>query len=89
MEALDIKKLVNLLLEASDNVLDDRMKVRMREWSDPPKAVEVLEVLDNCINGSLATGVAVAALQALYDQQCLFEGTTHDAVVKLATWRKP
>jgi len=87
MNELDVKKLVGLLLESSDNVLDDRMKVLMRKWSDPPKAVEVLEVLDYCINGSLAAGLAVGALQALYDRQCAAVNTTHEVVVKLATWR--
>lgn len=82
-----MKELVSVLLEAPDSMLDASMKPYMRKWSEPPKAIQVLEVVDYCIHGSLASGAALAALQVLYEQRCKAEGTTHDEVVKGATWR--
>lgn len=82
-----MKELVEVLLESPDSQLDASMKPLLRKWSDPPKAVEVLEVVDYCIHGSLGSGFIVATLQSLYDIRCKAEGTTHDEVAKLATWR--
>jgi hypothetical protein len=79
----------SLLLKMSDSEIDSKMRPYIEKWSDPPTALEVLEVLDWSINGSLASGFVVACLQALYDLRCSAEGTTHDDVVKLATWREP
>jgi hypothetical protein len=79
--------LVPLLKSAPDSQLDASMRAKVDGWSDPPKAIEVLEVLDLCISASLASGFVVAALQAFYDIACKAEGTTHEEVIKGATWR--
>jgi len=83
-----MKPLVDMLLEAPDSQLDSKMLPFIRKWSDPPKAVEVLEVLDYCVNGALASGVVMQVLNILYERTCSAENTTHDAVAKLATWRE-
>lgn len=80
-------ELVSILLDAPDSQLDKAMKPYIRKWSNPPKTVEVLEVLDYCINGSLASGTAILALQTLYEVRCKAENTTHEEVAKHATWR--
>ncbi len=82
-----IKDLVAHLLEAPDGMLDETMKVLIRKWADPPKALEILEVLDQCIHGALASGFAVQSLQFIYKEACQAEDTTHAEVVKLARWR--
>lgn len=87
MGALDTKKLVELLLSVSDNMLDSRMKPFVQKWSDPPTALQVLEVLDYCINGSLASGTIISTLQVLYAECCKAENTTHAVVVQQAIWR--
>jgi hypothetical protein len=71
----------------SDGQIDAHMHPLIRAWSEPPTAIQVLEVLDACIHGALASGFVVAALQALYDIACKREGTTHEEVVKGASWR--
>jgi hypothetical protein len=83
-----MKEIVEHLLKAPDHQLDARMKPLIEKWTEPPTALQVLEVLDCCINGALASGFVVAVLQALYDIRCKEEGTTHEDVVKLAEWRK-
>ncbi len=76
------------LLNMSDDQIDASMKPYIEKWSDPPTALQVLEVLDWCIHGALASGFVVAALQTLYDIRCKEEGVSHEDVAKLATWRQ-
>lgn len=77
-----------VFLEAPESQLDPSLKPLIEKWNSPtPSALQVLEVLDLCIFSSLASGFVVNALQAMY-QGCLAkDGTTHDELVKLATWR--
>lgn len=82
-----MKELAAMLLKAPDREIDAQMKPLIEKWSDPPTALQVLEVLDYCIHGALASGFVVAALQVVYDIRCKEENTTHDEVAKLATWR--
>lgn len=83
-----MSELGNILLEFSNRELDASMKPLIQKWSDPPKAIEILKVLDHCINGSLASGFVVAALQASYAAALKAESTTHEALLPLATWRR-
>lgn len=84
-----MKELRDYLLKAPDTQLDAAMKPLIEKWDDEPTPLQVLEVLDHCIHGSLASGFVVAALQAVYDVQCKKANTTHEEVVKQATWREP
>lgn len=77
-----MKKFVEHLLEAPDTQLDASMKPLIEKWSDPPRALEVLEVLDHCIYGSLARGFAVRVLTMMYDLACENEGMNHTEVIK-------
>ena len=79
--------LSELLLTAPDSQLDASMKPLIKQWSDPPSALQVLEVLDHCIHGALASGFVVAVLQVEYDVALKREGKTHQDMVPLATWR--
>lgn len=76
-----------MLLAAPDTQLDAQMFPLIEKWSDPATALQILEVLDQCIFASLASGFTVRLLQMLYDAACANEKTTHEEVVKLATWR--
>ena len=76
-----------LLLEAPDSQLDASMKPLIKKWSDPPTAIQILEVLDFCIHGALASGFVVAVLQVQYDVALKREGKRHEDMVPLATWR--
>lgn len=82
-----MKEIIEHLLKAPDRQLDAQMKPLIEKWSDPPTALQVLEVLDYCIHGSLASGFVVSVLQILYDMRCKAEGVTHEQLEPLATWR--
>ena len=64
------KELVDLFMEAPDSQLDASMKPLIKKWSDPPTPFQILEVLDNCIRGSLASGFTVQILQTIYEVEC-------------------
>ena len=82
-----MEKFVSLLMEAPEGQLDPKMKTYIEKWSDPPTAVQLLEVLDHCIHGGLASGMVIALLQGYYRSTLDNEKTTHEEVVKNATWR--
>ena len=77
-----------LLLGFSDDSLDAAAKALIAKWSSPVTAMQVLEVLDQCIYSSLATDLIVLYLQSLYDVALLRECKTHEEIVVSATWRE-
>lgn len=76
-----------ILLEAPDGHLDASLKPLIEKWSSPPRAIEVLEVLDKVIHYGAGSGFTVTVLQQFYDGTVSDEGTTHEEVAKLAVWR--
>ncbi len=83
------KDIKDLLLKAPDGQLDASQKPLIEKWDDfNPSSLSILEVLDNCIWGSLASGFTVNLLQELYDKRLKIENTTHEENVKFAHWRK-
>lgn len=82
-----MKEIVEHLLKAPDTQLDAVMKPYIQKWDEEPKPIQILEVLDHCIHGSLASGFVVTLLQTLYDMACKRDNTTHEEVVKSASWR--
>lgn len=80
-------EVINLLANAPETQLDASMRQLVKGWSSPPKAIEILEVLDKSIFSSLASGFVVTLLQLSYDDACKNENITHDELVKLAVWR--
>ena len=81
-------EIVKLLKTAPDGSLDKQMQPYIAKWSDPPTPLQVLEVLDHCINGALANGMVIRVLQVLYDERCAAEGVKHEDVAKNAKWRE-
>lgn len=82
------QKVIDYLLIAPDSQLDAAMKPFISKWQNPPKAIEILEVLDYCIHDALASGIVVIVLQTMYNAAIKIENTTHEEVIKYATWRK-
>ena len=87
MDAESSKKMKRLLLQFSDRQLDASMFPLIQVWNDPPKAIQILEVVDKCIYCSLASSFILVVLQQMYDHALEDEGLTHEQLVPLATWR--
>lgn len=81
-------ELIETLLKAPDSQLDAKMKPYIEKWDKPPTAIQVLEVLDYCVNGSLASGMVVRLLEMILGDAIKREGTTYEAVTAKATWRQ-
>lgn len=77
-----------MMLKAPPGQLDHSLFPLIEKWDDPVTALQLLEVLDQCIHASLASGMVVSLLQAKYTEALKREHTKHEEVVKLATWRK-
>lgn len=82
------QEIIDQLLQAHDTQLDAQMKPLIQKWSIPPSPIQILEVLDHCIHGALASGFVVKLLQICYANACEDNSTTHEEVVKNATWRR-
>lgn len=80
-------ELVKHLAIAPASQLDPSMVELLKGWSDPPKAIEILEVLDRSIYSSLASGTVIAVLQVLYKIALRHENTTHADMLSKVTWR--
>ncbi len=76
-----------MCLTLSDRVFDPVAKATVRKWSSEPTALEILETLDLCINGSLCSSFEIKVLTMLYDMTREAEGKTHDQVAAVAPWR--
>lgn len=76
-----------MLLQAPDGQMDACLKPLIQKWDTPFKAIQILEVLDQAIHAGLTSGFTTRLLQMLYDAALTNEKTTHEEVVKLATWR--
>ncbi len=82
-----MSEIKNVLLRAPSNELDPVVHSLIEKWDEQPTSLQVLEVLDKVIHGSLASSFTVMVLQTLYGKALANENTTHDEVVKLAVWR--
>lgn len=79
--------LLELLLVAPEDQLDPSMLPLITKWDSTPTSLQVLEVLDHCVNAALASGLVVQVLQSLYDSALEREGVAHEDNLPLATWR--
>lgn len=78
----------SLFLTAPDTQLDASMFPLIEKWNEPEAtSLQILEVLDHCIHGGLASGFTVTALQGLYDRALKLEGKKHEDNIPFATWR--
>lgn len=80
--------IINMLLIAPKSQLDKSMVNLIKKWDSPPKALQILEVLDKSIRGNLASRFVVTTLECELDMALLMESVTKEDVVKQATWRK-
>lgn len=79
--------IIKALLQLSDNALGDEVKIIIRNWNYNPSALQILEVLDKCVYGSLCNSFCINVFEILLDNKIKEENTTYDEVVKKAFWR--
>jgi hypothetical protein len=77
----------NVLLAAPPEHLHPSILCYIKKWSDVPKAIEVLQVLDLCIFSSLGSDFAIRLLQLVYDSALEIENIVHEEVLINAHWR--
>lgn len=83
-----MNELKRILLSAPNEQLDHCMFPLIEKWDDIPTALQILEVLDNCIYASLASGVVIKVLETLLENALAGEKKTLEEVVEHAHWRK-
>lgn len=81
-------EVIQHLLIAPNDQLDTTMLPLIRKWNSTPTALQVLEVLDQCIMASLASGIVIRLLTLLFNEAVENENTTEEAVFEKAEWRK-
>ncbi len=83
-----MKEFITALMSAPDSQLDASMKLKIQPWWEKePTALQILEVLDQCVYEALCSDFMIRVFQTLYAAACKKENTTHEEVVKGATWR--
>jgi len=81
--------IVKLLLQcpADSRLMEPSLSEDIKKWSDPPRAVEVLETLDKIVYCGLCAPMIQILYEKLLNEQIESEGTTMEELEKLATWR--
>lgn len=82
-----MKELKNMLLQAPDNQLDKSMKPLIEKWDDNATSIQILEVIDHCVHGGLASGFTMNLLNTIYDLALKDEGKVHEDNIPFAVWR--
>lgn len=77
----------DLLLKAPDSQLDDSAKVFIRDWSEPPSALQVLRVLDHCVYTAGASDFMMQAMNIIFEQALARENKKLADLLPEATWR--
>lgn len=77
-----------MILKMSDDQIDSSAKKMLRDLPEEPSALQLLQVVDMCIYGALASKFVLKVLQFAYDDQLKVENKTHEEIVKDAAWRK-
>jgi hypothetical protein len=85
---MDYENMLKTLLQLSDDALDNNIKVLIRNWNFNPSALQILEILDKCIYGSLCDSFCIKLFEILLESKIKEENTTYDEVVKKAYWRE-
>jgi hypothetical protein len=79
--------LKELLLMAPESQLNQSARDSINEWTESPRAIQILKTLDICVHGGLASSFVISVLEQMLIVSCKEENTTYEEVVKEATWR--
>jgi hypothetical protein len=79
--------LKEMLLTAPDTQLSKKTHKYMEKWSNPPTALQLLEILDYSARYSYASDFVMRILDTAFEEALTEEGLTREQVVALAYWR--
>lgn len=82
-----MNEIIKLLRIAPDSQLDNSMQEFIEKWSDTPSSLQILEVLDRCIFGSLSSGFVIDVLERMLYETLKLENKTLEDILPYATWR--
>ena len=82
-----MNEVIKLLRIAPDSQLDNSMQQLIEKWSDTPSSLQILEVLDRCIWGSLSSGFVIGVLERMLYETLKLENKTLEDILPDATWR--
>ena len=82
-----MNELKEMLLQAPDSELDSCMFPLIKKWDDTPTAIQVMEVLDHCVHGGLASGFVIKLLETMVDNALKEENLTREQLIEKAIWR--
>lgn len=82
-----LKEFRLLFLSAPNDQIDDTLKERIREWSDTPKAIEILQVLDYASMYSLGSDFAISVMDVAFKLAMEHEQVDIQILLSQAWWR--
>jgi hypothetical protein len=74
-------------LDASNDHIDPIIFPLIEQWDEPPKAIQVLRVLDDCNRYRLASQITIQTLDAFLRIRMHHERITERELSKKAFWR--
>jgi hypothetical protein len=84
-----VVSLWELVTHAPAGICEPSIVERLRRMPFPPRALDLLHVLDDVVYGGLACDRFVEALDAIVHDVAEEEGTTFEELERRATWRDP
>lgn len=82
-----MNEMKQLLLEAPEGHIAEPALELIIKWDDEPKAIQVLETLDACVQGGLSSGFVIGVLEAVLNSALEKEGMTYEDLIAQAIWR--
>lgn len=83
-----MKDIKEMLLTAPPTAIDPVILPMIQDWDEPTaSSLQILKVIDICVNECLADSRVVSILQVLYETVLRIEGKKHEDNVPFATWR--
>lgn len=82
-----LKEFKLLFLNAPNDQIDDTLKERIREFSDVPKAIELLQALDYASMYSLGSDFAISVIDVAFKLAMQHEQIDIETLLSQAWWR--
>lgn len=82
-----LKEFKLLFITAPNEQIDDTLKERIKEWSDVPKAIEILQALDYASMYSLGSEFAISVMDVAFKLAVENEQADMTTLLQQAWWR--